>query len=354
MTLSSQAPRLGRVYTKRSSHRSRRRGPKGPWGWKVPALVLLAVGLLVYVMFFRGGSEPTQPQNPVAQAGQQPNAGPQFAGNSQQAGPVIMPTVQSSRTPGPGQNTAGTLTLGARYVPQSSSASQDTRPSQSNSSSQTRSASAGSARTTSTPRNQVAKTKRAAASGSSLSAGARIKPAPQSASRVGRATAPQVVAKMQQGQELLNQGKHIDGRNLLSQLLTGAGQSLSAFDSDQIRKVLTAVNSQLVFSPHILAGDPLVEAYKVQRGDSYTKIAKRFGVEAKLLDRSTRFRLEVCRPVGSSKSSKARSMRWWINRITGWISFFPVRMAHGSTSRVLQSVWVRITPRPRAHGWSRV
>ena len=105
------------------------------------------------------------------------------------------------------------------------------------------------------------------------------------ATRVQKRTAPQVVERITQGQNLLSQGKHIEGRKLFSQILTGAGQSLSPFDAHQIRKVLMGINNELVFSRRVHPGDPLVGSYKIQPGDYYSRIAPRHKVEWKLLER---------------------------------------------------------------------
>jgi lipoprotein-anchoring transpeptidase ErfK/SrfK len=256
MTLSSQAPRMmGQVYTK--NPRGRRRG----FRWKIPFLVLVAGGLLVYVMFFRGGSEtpaPGAPNQPVAAQPQQPAPG-QNQGQ-------IRPAAGSANG-----RTSGTLTVGAN-TGRSVSANNNQRSSAATNQQRTSQTVAPLPRTRA-PKPRAAKTQVATSY------------VPSKITRVQKQTAPQVAQRINQGQSLLSQGKHVEGRKLLSQILTGAGQSLAPFDAHQIRKVLMGINNELVFSPRVQSGDPLVASYKIKPGDYYSRVAPRHKLEWRLLER---------------------------------------------------------------------
>jgi len=73
---------------------------------------------------------------------------------------------------------------------------------------------------------------------------------------------------------LLAANKPLEARTLLNRaLLSGAG------DATALRTKLTTINDELIFGPVITPGDPLVESYEVQPGDSLERIAKRESLE---------------------------------------------------------------------------
>ncbi|NJO55820.1 MAG: L,D-transpeptidase family protein [Rhodospirillales bacterium] len=88
---------------------------------------------------------------------------------------------------------------------------------------------------------------------------------------------------MAQGMRLIEEGKLLEGRAMLSRLLT-AHPPLSRADEQQVRDVVASVNDDLVFSPKITPGDPLVERYVVQSGDLLARIAPRYKVTYQLLE----------------------------------------------------------------------
>jgi LysM repeat protein len=106
------------------------------------------------------------------------------------------------------------------------------------------------------------------------SAAAATQPAPPATPK----TTKELAESARQGLEMLDQGKPIDGRALLSHLLVSYARDLSADDSRAIREALTRVNQDLVFSNHVTAGDPLVEQYVVQYGDVLSRIVPKYQV----------------------------------------------------------------------------
>lgn len=85
------------------------------------------------------------------------------------------------------------------------------------------------------------------------------------------------------GMALIEQGNLVEGRTVLSKALTGH-PPLAPADEQRVRDVLTSVNAELVFSPRIVEGDPLVERYQVQSGDLLARIAPRYKVTYQLLE----------------------------------------------------------------------
>jgi LysM repeat protein len=73
--------------------------------------------------------------------------------------------------------------------------------------------------------------------------------------------------------EKIRAGDLVVARKILSQALLSA--STSEQDKQGLRGRLEAINKDLVFSPKVYAGDPFVETYTVQSGDSLARISNR-------------------------------------------------------------------------------
>jgi len=72
---------------------------------------------------------------------------------------------------------------------------------------------------------------------------------------------------------LVAENDRVGARQLLSQTLINA--DLSESERQRLRDELTVLNQQLVFSPVAEPNDPMTETYRVQSGDSLSKIAAR-------------------------------------------------------------------------------
>jgi len=74
-------------------------------------------------------------------------------------------------------------------------------------------------------------------------------------------------------QRMVNQNDRVAARRLLSQTLSAP--NLSARDSQRLRDELTQINNVLIFGPVVAPNDPICEEYKIQSGDSLSRIASR-------------------------------------------------------------------------------
>lgn len=82
-----------------------------------------------------------------------------------------------------------------------------------------------------------------------------------------------VQLQLDTARRLINQNDRVGARALLSRTLMNA--NLSASEAQLLRDELTAINDQLLFSPTTDPRDPMTEEYKVQSGDSLSRIAGR-------------------------------------------------------------------------------
>ena len=98
-------------------------------------------------------------------------------------------------------------------------------------------------------------------------------PTPTPAQPPAAAPSPRPSGPLAEGMKLIEDNKLVEGRAALSKLLFSGDASLTPADAQAIRDTLASVNKTLIFSTRLLTGDPLVEAYVVQPGDSYTRIA---------------------------------------------------------------------------------
>jgi hypothetical protein len=90
------------------------------------------------------------------------------------------------------------------------------------------------------------------------------------------ASAPEQV--MEKVKALLEQGQRLEARTLLTQLYLRSSGSTR----DQVRKVLDAINEELVFNPWCLEG---AKVHVVKRGETLSSIAKSYGTNAGLIAR---------------------------------------------------------------------
>ena len=92
-----------------------------------------------------------------------------------------------------------------------------------------------------------------------------------------------MAGRMSQGMDLIAQGRLIEGRRVLSDLLFHQTRQLSPADAAIIRDTLMSINKQLVFSPKVIPGDPVAEAYKIQSGDILARLAPKYKVPHQFL-----------------------------------------------------------------------
>lgn len=85
------------------------------------------------------------------------------------------------------------------------------------------------------------------------------------------------------GVALLRQQKLVEGRAALSALLTDRNTRLSAQDQQVVRDMLAQVNKDLIFSPRIVPGDPLVEQYVIGNGDLLSTVAPKYNTTYKFI-----------------------------------------------------------------------
>jgi lipoprotein-anchoring transpeptidase ErfK/SrfK len=247
MVLDSQMPRSGFRRSYMSSPR-RRRQPRWPW---IAVAAFAGGAILLYSLF----SEDSRPGIAVA------NDHPSAADAAQQV-PSAAPAAQQ-QTP-PAQQPERTI-QSVRQMP-TPAVIETTRTSSSQ---------------------QPARTSTAqTAQGAPPAIGAAASP-------------PARREDMLRGMRLIEQGQVVEGRTVLSKLLTGH-PPLSPVDEQHIRDVLTSVNQELVFSPKITPGDPLVERYVVQSGDRLARVAPRYKVTYQLVEQINRIsaqNLQADRPI---------------------------------------------------------
>ena len=247
MVLNSQTPRAGMSRQYMSSR------PRSGVKWRWVAAIALVVGLMYY-FFWSGEQTPGQGGNgtPAAATAQ---TNPQ---DSERSG-VIPPPNRGPRTtaelpppsdmseprskPGPVVNT---LTIGQTG--------------------------AGTAGPVSTATNSQAQPQ----------TNQRPEPAKPV---VNRQSTSRGETQMAQGMDLIREGRLVQGRRVLSQVLFDQQGQLSPLDAQTIRDTLSSINKQLVFSPEVVPGDPLAESYVVQRGEYLSNIAPKYGVPYQFVER---------------------------------------------------------------------
>lgn len=86
-------------------------------------------------------------------------------------------------------------------------------------------------------------------------------------------SAVSVRSLMEAGEQAFAAGRLVEARANFSRAYLD--KDCGPADQDSLREKLTAINRDLLFSPKVTAGDPLVESYTVQAGDVLDKIRKR-------------------------------------------------------------------------------
>lgn len=101
----------------------------------------------------------------------------------------------------------------------------------------------------------------------------------------GAPSTAQAGSQLARGMNMIREGRLVQGRRELSQLLFSDRGNLSALDAQTIRDTLASVNKQLVFSDQVTPGDNLSETYLVQRGDYLSRIAPKYAVPYQFIER---------------------------------------------------------------------
>lgn len=91
-------------------------------------------------------------------------------------------------------------------------------------------------------------------------------------------------ATLKQGMNLIAEGKLIEGRKILSRVLTSGDPSVTASDALAIRDTLASINKSIVFTDRTLENDSLVEIYTIVSGDLLSTIARKYKVTYQLLE----------------------------------------------------------------------
>jgi hypothetical protein len=90
---------------------------------------------------------------------------------------------------------------------------------------------------------------------------------------------------LMQAQQARSANRLVEARRLLNEALQA--DDIREYDAEGVRQQIAVLNETLLFSPTIVPGDPLVEAYKVESGDNLVKIVGKKGlaIETQLLQR---------------------------------------------------------------------
>lgn len=85
------------------------------------------------------------------------------------------------------------------------------------------------------------------------------------------------------GVQLMEDNRLVDARGALNAILIDP--TTTEMQAHTVRDKLAQINETLVFSRRIVPGDPLVEAYTVQRGDLLSTIAPKYNIPFQLIER---------------------------------------------------------------------
>jgi LysM repeat protein len=262
MVLRSQMARQG-IRWRYMSGGSRRTGMLARWRWGILSLIIiLAVGMVIWLK-----SSPTPGSLEVVSNQEMSGHGD----DSQGPQPVnyTLPSPTAAATPAPSPAVAGSSrpAASASQVPSdrvwtldgtSVTASQDSVPVP---------ASTPVAVPVSTPTP-------VAAQPSATPAPAPAAPGASGPVRFNNSVAAAAVnlsGSVADGFTLIEQGKVVEARKLLSKLLVEG--SLTQAEAQKVRDILTVVNNRLIYSPRVTPGDPLTGIHVVQRGDRLVNIA---------------------------------------------------------------------------------
>ncbi len=97
-------------------------------------------------------------------------------------------------------------------------------------------------------------------------------------------TSAQAGSRLSRGMSMIREGRLVQGRRELSQLLFAENANLSPLDAQTVRDTLASVNKHLVFSDEVIPGDPIAESYLVQSGDYLSRIAPKYRVPYQFLE----------------------------------------------------------------------
>ncbi len=92
---------------------------------------------------------------------------------------------------------------------------------------------------------------------------------------------------VERGRQLVTNNQWVEGRELLNKSLVPSGR-LSLVDAQAVRDELARLNEEMIFSHRIVPGDPYVDVYTVQEGDTLGKVAPQFATPWQLLERINR------------------------------------------------------------------
>jgi LysM repeat protein len=97
-----------------------------------------------------------------------------------------------------------------------------------------------------------------------------------------------VRALIEEGDRAMSAGNPVQARVLYSRAYLST--DITRADQSTLRDKMSAISEDLIFSPRIASGDPMVEAYTVASGDSLVRIAKRreLGTDWRLIQRINR------------------------------------------------------------------
>lgn len=266
MSLPSQSSR----NATRSSQVHYRRSRKNPLGRLIAAIAILALVFGLWYLFIRPNAAATPEET---------DPGEQIASNTAntpQLGNEDRPTrALPGSTPAPDPNAEVDRLIGNNTNPRNNSGNNtptqpveitNRTPSNSNSGSNT-------------PANtdildaasKQAQTTQGGPIESQTSSGSNPASRPQVEDR--NTTLRGVQIQLDTARRLISQNDRVGARALLSRTLINA--NLSTAERQLLRDELTTLNNQLVFSPTVDANDPMCETYKIQSGDSLSRIAAR-------------------------------------------------------------------------------
>lgn len=110
----------------------------------------------------------------------------------------------------------------------------------------------------------------------------------------------QAGSQLARGMSMIREGRLVQGRKELSQLLVDDNASLSPLDAQTVRDTLASVNKHLVFSDEVTPGDPIAESYLVQSGEYLSRIAPKYHVPyqfLELINRTPASKLQAGKPI---------------------------------------------------------
>ena len=144
---------------------------------------------------------------------------------------------------------------------------------------------------------------------------------------------------IQLAQERIDNNDPVGARRILSDALFRPGSG--ELDKSVLRTRLTELNDRILFSPRVIAGDPITTAYEIQPGDSLSRIASRqnLGTHWKLIQRVN----EISDPRRIRVGQTIKLVRGTFHAIVEK-SAYRLDLYHGPVSD--QSQWVYIKSLP--------